>query len=66
MAADPHAPHPLVEFLRGEGRAARMLAEHVNDGTGRCAVCSAGAQTGRMRWPCSIATAARAATLDAR
>ena len=66
MPADPHAPNPLVEFLRGEGRAERLLAEHHDDGRGRCAVCSTGAQTGRVRWPCSIAAAARAATTDTR
>ena len=55
---------PLLEFLLREERAARLLAEHVDDGHGRCAVCSVGGQTLRMRWPCSIATtAARALAL---
>lgn len=49
---------PVALFIRRHGVATVLLAEHVDDGTGRCAVCSAGGQTGRVRWPCSIASAA--------
>lgn len=55
------APHPIVAFLAREGRADRLLAEHVDDTTGHCAVCSAGPQAGRTTWPCSLATYAAAA-----
>lgn len=40
---------------------ARLLAEHVDDGTGHCSVCSAGPQGGRMGWPCRLADLAAAA-----
>jgi hypothetical protein len=41
--------------------AERLLAEHVDDGTGRCRVCPAGPQAGRRIWPCSLYDYARAA-----
>jgi hypothetical protein len=41
--------------------AERLLAQHVDDGTGRCAVCTAGSQTGRLAWPCQTHMAAAAA-----
>jgi hypothetical protein len=59
--ADPMASDPLQEFLFRGNRAARLLTEHVNDGTGRCSVCSQGGQAGHVRWPCQLATAARRA-----
>ena len=49
------APGPIVVFLARDGRADRLLAEHVDDGDGRCRVCPAGPQAGRTRWPCLIA-----------
>lgn len=59
------AESPVLVFLSREGRAGRLLAKHVDDGTGRCAVCSAGPQAGRKRWPCLLAEyAASAARLD--
>lgn len=49
----------LVALIAAEpGMAERLLAEHADDGTGRCRVCSAGAQTGRYRHPCAIRLAA--------
>jgi hypothetical protein len=42
-----------VTFALQPGMAARLLAEHVDDGTGRCRVCTAG-QSARERWPCKI------------
>jgi hypothetical protein len=46
---------PLVELIRSQpGMAERLLAEHTDDGWGRCRTCSNGGQTGRPRWPCAI------------
>ncbi|MHA6626868.1 hypothetical protein ACU61A_15645 [Pseudonocardia sichuanensis] len=46
---------PIVEFIVGQsGMAERLLAQHVDDGTGHCRVCSAGPQAGRKVWPCPI------------
>lgn len=48
-------PDPIVVFIADQpGMAARLIAEHADDGTGRCRVCSAGGQTGRHRWPCQL------------
>jgi hypothetical protein len=44
----------VVEFLARDGRAERLAAEHVDDGTGHCRSCSAGPQAGRQTWPCSL------------
>lgn len=53
---------PIVDFIAAEpGLAQRLLAEHADDGAGRCGVCSEGGQAGRYRWPCSIYTYARRA-----
>lgn len=55
----------MVEFLVREGLADRLLAVHVDDGSGRCAVCSAGAQAARDVWPCVLASyATRAAQVQ--
>ena len=43
-----------AEVARMPGTAERLLAAHVDDGTGRCAVCSSGAQAGRYTWPCQL------------
>ena len=53
--------NPIVAFLAREGRADRLLAEHVDDTNGHCAVCPAGPQRGRTTWPCSLANYAAAA-----
>jgi hypothetical protein len=50
---------PLVVLIRSQpGMAERLLVEHADDGSGRCRVCTAGAQTLRYRWPCSTQLAA--------
>ena len=47
--------NPLVALIRSQpGMAERLLAQHADDGSGRCRSCSAGAQSGRYRWPCAI------------
>ena len=40
---------------------AGLLAEHADDGTGHCRVCSGGGQSGRYRYPCAIRIAAEEA-----
>jgi hypothetical protein len=35
----------------------RLAVEHADDGSGRCRCCSAGGQTGRYRYPCTIRVA---------
>ena len=46
---------PLVVLIQAEpGMAQRLLRAHADDGTGRCRICSTGAQTGRFQWPCTI------------
>lgn len=44
------------------GLAERLLAEHRDDGRGRCVRCALGAQRGFATWPCTIYVAAAAAT----
>ncbi|TQM15610.1 hypothetical protein [Pseudonocardia kunmingensis] len=42
-------------MAREPGMATRLLAAHVDDGAGRCRVCSIGGQAGRAAaWPCLI------------
>lgn len=55
--------NPLTALIISQpGMAERLLAEHVDDGAGKCAVCSVGARTpDRYRWPCSIRECASAA-----
>ena len=56
-------PDPLVVFVRSHpGMAETLLAQHRDDGTGHCTMCSDGGQRGRPIWPCTTAVAARAAT----
>lgn len=53
---------PIAQFIAAQaGAAERLLAEHIDDGTGRCRVCSAGPQAGRLVWPCNLHRYARAA-----
>ena len=57
---------PLVQLIRSEPcMAERLLGAHADDGTGRCRVCSTGAQSGRLRWPCTIHHRAHQARQDA-
>jgi hypothetical protein len=58
----PQVVNPLVVLIRSEpGMAERLLVEHADDGSGRCRVCTAGSQTGRLTWPCQTQMAAAAA-----
>jgi hypothetical protein len=59
-------PSPLFTELTTLFRAqpaatARLLAQHVDDGTGHCRVCTAGGQTGHYTSPCVIQLAAEEA-----
>jgi hypothetical protein len=55
VTAGEPSRHPLVEVIAAApGMAARLLAEHSDDGTGHCRVCTAGAQAGRHVWPCPL------------
>jgi hypothetical protein len=51
-AFDHHAF--AAELARCGGLPARLLELHVDDGTGRCRICSQGGQTGRDRHPCRL------------
>lgn len=52
----------LIVFIRSHpGLAERLLAEHIDDGTGRCRSCANGGQTGRCHWPCTLHSHARRA-----
>lgn len=51
--------NPLVALIVSQpGMAERLLAQHADDGKGRCRVCTPGAQAAHYRWPCSIHGAA--------
>ena len=46
---------PIVEFIaRQPGLAERLLAEHIDDGAGRCRGCTGGGRGARPRWPCPL------------
>src|SRR5688500_14152033 len=48
-------PHAFaVQLALCGGLPQRLLDLHVDDGTGRCVLCSAGAQTGHYRHPCNL------------
>jgi len=51
--------NPLVQMILGEpGMADRLIAEHSDDGRGRCRGCPVGGQRGQHTWPCTIRQAA--------
>jgi hypothetical protein len=54
LSADPL----VVLIISQPGMIDRLLAQHVDDGRGRCRVCVVGAQAGHQVWPCSIGHAA--------
>ena len=55
MRCAPAVLDALVVLIWSQpGMAERLLVEHADDGSGRCRICSSGAQTGRYRWPCTI------------
>jgi hypothetical protein len=41
--------------------AARLIAEHADDGNGRCTGCPVGGQRGHHSWPCTLRQAAEEA-----
>jgi hypothetical protein len=54
--------NPLVQMILSQpGMAARLIAEHVDDGRGRCRGCPVGGQRGRHAWPCTLRQAAEEA-----
>lgn len=60
--------HIVVETLAAvPGSGERLVVEHRNDGSGRCRVCTIGAQAGNQQWPCwlyNAGTEARRRELD--
>jgi hypothetical protein len=46
--------------------AKRLLAEHRDDGSGRCRVCLSGPQAARKVWPCPLHEYARLAIRQKR
>lgn len=52
----------IALIIARSGMAERLIAEHADDGTGHCRVCSGGGQTGRYVSPCAIRLAADEAT----
>ncbi len=55
MIAGKPSKNPIVQYIAAEpGMAARILAEHRDDGSGRCRVCSSGPQAARKIWPCPL------------
>jgi hypothetical protein len=53
---------PLVQMILSQsGMAARLIEEHVDDGSGRCRGCPVGGQRGRHSWPCTLRLAAEEA-----
>jgi hypothetical protein len=60
------AVSPLVQMILGQpGMAARLIAEHADDGSGRCRGCPVGGQRGRHSFPCTIRQAAEEAVATA-
>lgn len=52
----------LVELIRANGNASKLLEQHAATQDGRCRTCKAGGgSTGRVLFPCNIWLAARAA-----
>jgi hypothetical protein len=48
-------------ILGQPGMAERLIAEHEDDGRGRCRGCPVGGQRGQHSWPCTIRQAAEEA-----
>ena len=58
MTDQPQDDEFAIELAKCGGLPARLLELHTDAGTGRCRLCSAGAQTGRYRHPCTLRQAA--------
>lgn len=53
----------LARFLLSQPTAvARLLDQHVDDGTGHCRTCCSGDQRGFLAWPCALYEAATLAS----
>jgi hypothetical protein len=53
---------PLVQMILNQpGMAERLIAEHTDDGSGRCRGCPVGGQRGLHAWPCTLRLAAEEA-----
>jgi hypothetical protein len=60
--ADRGRASELPELLAAHPTSiARILADHRDDGSGRCTVCHAGPQSARVVWPCRLRLLAEAA-----
>jgi hypothetical protein len=60
--ADGGPAEELTALLAGHPASiARLLDEHVDDGSGRCGICHAGMLAGQMQWPCRLRLLAEAA-----
>jgi hypothetical protein len=47
--------HPMAQIIASEpGWAARLIAEHVNDGTDHCRSCVRAESGARHTWPCPL------------
>ena len=53
---------PLVDAIASiPGLAAKLMAQHRDDGTGHCVRCPIGGQAGWKVWPCNLYTIAESA-----
>ena len=50
----PLAAELAMLFRAQPGAIAQLIAEHTDDGTGHCRVCTSGGQVGRSIWPCRL------------
>jgi hypothetical protein len=53
-ASSPLAAEFAALFRAQPAAIAQMLAQHVDDGTGHCRVCTSGGRVGRSTWPCRL------------
>ena len=61
----PLAAELAMLFRAQPGAIAQLLAEHTDDGTGHCRVCTSGGQVGRSIWPCRLRDLAEQASKGA-
>ncbi|MGI9001192.1 MAG: hypothetical protein ACR2GH_05955 [Pseudonocardia sp.] len=53
-AIPPPSPALTETIARYRGLVERLLAEHVDDGTGYCTTCLIAGSAGERRWPCRL------------